>query len=534
MKTKHVLYHVLYLVLSGWMLFQLSGCAALTGTGEVTNMLKSKLVKNAAGSMAKPVIDMAIVPGVDIEQLSGIKKLAVILKNNNGGNNGGGNHTDMNGRADIFADNLVIQMMLAGYDCIENRRLLLVLKENGIQWEDDLELENLLIRTAFALGAQAVITTAVQRSNDLIHNASLKLINAENSNPLMYLAINYKQPKYPHVAARNIANVLKSKLDSPFNNTAGGPNSEEKKISTKTHDTTSTSPAVSRPPIKADERKIDLSAIKKESYKEKLKRAETRKKWSDWQEKFQVEFDKIKEIDSATSVSLKSKKKAWKRFLDNYSRDNPGNGKERQLKQFAKARIKFWEEFSTPESLIIPAGKMIALRSRYKGLSPRDVKTMLYKYNFYSADWYVNKKYCNPGGSFDNRYVVGKKVIADVNTGLMWERFGSPAPLKYRSAKYWISLLNRNKYAGYKNWRLPTLDEAASLLKNKKNAHLLHVNVKFSKNQSWIWTGDYSVPRQNFSAVWVINFFMGIVEKSYSFKSRYVRAVRTIASAPGV
>lgn len=273
---------------------------------------------------------------------------------------------------------------------------------------------------------------------------------------------------------------------------------------------------------------IDLSDIKKMGQKEKIEKAKERGDWSDWLEKFQAEFKKIKEIDFDTEIPPHAKKEVWERLLKVYRQDNPFSEEDDGLKTYAEERIKYWEEFSIPESIPISKEPAVKLRSQYKKMGEKDVREMLIKYNFFSSCLSgVFKNCCNPDGSFNNQFTAGKKVVVDMTTGLMWDRIGSAYTMKYEKARDWITELNRNKYAGYNDWRLPTLEEGASLLRKKKNSSWLCTYDIFSNEQKWIWTCDpYIPPFNGLPAVWAVDFFLGVVKRAFWFGGYYVRAVR--------
>jgi serine/threonine-protein kinase len=58
----------------------------------------------------------------------------------------------------------------------------------------------------------------------------------------------------------------------------------------------------------------------------------------------------------------------------------------------------------------------------------------------------------------------GDKVVIDSATNLMWQQAGSPEPMPYDSTERYIRELNNKAFAGFKNWRLPTLGEAMPLM----------------------------------------------------------------------
>jgi hypothetical protein len=274
---------------------------------------------------------------------------------------------------------------------------------------------------------------------------------------------------------------------------------------------------------------IDLSDIKEMGLEDKIEKARERGVWSDWQEKLQADFKKIEEVDFDTEIPPQGKKEAWERLLKVYHQDNPYSEKDDQLKTYAEERIKYWQEFSILESIPITKEPSVRLRSQYKKMSEKDVKEMVIKYNFYSSCLIgVSKKYCNPDGSFNNQFVSGRKVVVDMNTGLMWDRLGTVYRMKYEKARDWIKEMNRNKYAGYNDWRLPTLEEGASLLRKKRNSSNLCTDELFSKKQIVIWTVDPYIPSPTYiSAVWEVDFYYGIGNRAFWEQSNYVRAVRT-------
>ncbi|MCP4150535.1 MAG: DUF1566 domain-containing protein, partial [bacterium] len=146
----------------------------------------------------------------------------------------------------------------------------------------------------------------------------------------------------------------------------------------------------------------------------------------------------------------------------------------------------------------------IRLRSKYTTLSKGQVKTMLRKYNFYD-------KYYNRTGHFKHilklQTINETKVVLDKTTGLIWHQAGSPEYMKFDLAQKWVEALNEQQYAGHSNWRMPTLEEAASLMENKENYHGLFLSTLFSNELKYSFSGDKSDDNK----IWAIDFFGGDV-----------------------
>ena len=146
--------------------------------------------------------------------------------------------------------------------------------------------------------------------------------------------------------------------------------------------------------------------------------------------------------------------------------------------------------------------------------------SMVKKYNFYD-------KFDNMDGDFANDYelkiIGGDSVVIDHATGLMWHQSGSNQCLSWENSKKWVSNLDIQGYAGYTDWRLPTMEEAASLLESKQMNGDLFIDPVFDKKQIWVWTGDSYIS----GGAWLVHYGCGCVFWR-RIGSRYVRPVRTL------
>jgi hypothetical protein len=151
-----------------------------------------------------------------------------------------------------------------------------------------------------------------------------------------------------------------------------------------------------------------------------------------------------------------------------------------------------------------PYAKLSLRKEPKKMLSENTVRAMLKKHGFYEREW-------NPNGLFDNDFVDnGDGTVTDRATGLMWQKDGSSKPLTFKRAKYYISSLNDKRFMGYSDWRMPTVEELASLIRGNVRRGL-HINPLFSKKQSRCWSSDSGfVEDKGLKDVWVVNFFGGL------------------------
>ena len=127
------------------------------------------------------------------------------------------------------------------------------------------------------------------------------------------------------------------------------------------------------------------------------------------------------------------------------------------------------------------------LRNKHKMLAISEAKKMILQKNFFD-------KYWNRSGGFENDFEVKEiknaKVIADHASGLIWHQSGSRDFKNLDEAIAWTKELNKNEYAGYENWRLPTLEEALSLMENQRLNGSLFIDEAFNSRQWCIITGD--------------------------------------------
>ncbi len=176
-------------------------------------------------------------------------------------------------------------------------------------------------------------------------------------------------------------------------------------------------------------------------------------------------------------------------------------------------------------SKIVPDSKVrtpeIVLRSLNRIITEKEISNFIKHYGFYDSEY-------NPKGNFINRYKTKilrqRKVILDNRTGLMWHYRGSFKAMSIGTAKKWVRELNRKRFAGFSDWRLPTTEEGASLLEKKKWYGNLHIFSVFSIVQKEIWSSDINASK---NCNWIINFKKGKIKSVSLFRNKaFVRPVR--------
>ena len=158
-------------------------------------------------------------------------------------------------------------------------------------------------------------------------------------------------------------------------------------------------------------------------------------------------------------------------------------------------------------------------------LSSADVNEMLKKHDYYDRDR-------NPTGrgvkhEYVEKVIKGNKVIVDNTTSLMWQKEGSGDSMNWSKATEYIQNLNSEKFASFNDWRLPTLEEAMSLMEPEEKNEDIYVDPIFDKTQRYIWTSDQVQDYER--RRWVVGFPNGLCFDSNFYSS--VRAVRSSQSS---
>jgi hypothetical protein len=150
----------------------------------------------------------------------------------------------------------------------------------------------------------------------------------------------------------------------------------------------------------------------------------------------------------------------------------------------------------------------------------KDLVDIISGWNFFDTD-------LNPQGNFTNALfgADNDRLIIDAKTALMWQRDGLDIT-SIRRMHQQIEEINKKKYAGFNDWRLPTLEEAMSLLEPVPNIKGIHLHPCFSKEQPFIFVAARRSP----GGYWFVDYKHGrAFWSSGTIPGGFGRLVRTMS-----
>ncbi len=104
-----------------------------------------------------------------------------------------------------------------------------------------------------------------------------------------------------------------------------------------------------------------------------------------------------------------------------------------------------------------------------------------------------------------------------------------PDPLTFEETKKYVADINARKFAGFDDWRLPTIEELISLVEPKLKdwSWTLFLDKNFDETQRWIRSADQKGPNNR----WGIVFYEGKLYLPTLNFPYYVRLVRSSKSS---
>ena len=173
----------------------------------------------------------------------------------------------------------------------------------------------------------------------------------------------------------------------------------------------------------------------------------------------------------------------------------------------------------------------VRLRSEPAAVSSNYIIQMIQEKGFsHPGDFVISKSGTQKGiiGSFKNkletRTLNGETVVIDYATGLMWQQSGTANQMQW-GLKSYVKELNREKFAGFSDWRLPTIDELVSILTPIGKNQGLYVHPLFDPRLSSCWSIDFYFDEENYEKHWCADYEYGKISMKYE---SYVRAVRSL------
>ncbi|MDU9048842.1 MAG: DUF1566 domain-containing protein [Candidatus Electrothrix sp. Rat3] len=163
-------------------------------------------------------------------------------------------------------------------------------------------------------------------------------------------------------------------------------------------------------------------------------------------------------------------------------------------------------------------GEKILLPSEPRELSEEQVELLIRDGNFYDVR-------LNPQGNVANALTDSGDglTVLDQGTGLLWQRTGLDL-CSIRTMKARIDELNSTGFAGFHDWRMPSPEEAMSLMEPTANAKGMHLHTCFSKEQPFIFTNSRRAP----TGYWFVDYAQGrIYWSSGTVPGGFCRLCRT-------
>jgi hypothetical protein len=226
-------------------------------------------------------------------------------------------------------------------------------------------------------------------------------------------------------------------------------------------------------------------------------------------------------VKSQGSSSIFEKSYAINEHIKQWLISNVLDGGESQL-IVPRVEVVLTEDMGTPLPRASEkpfTGDAVSLPSVPGLINDDQIADVIRKWNFFDAEY-------NPSGKFENSFVStsNPEVIIDQRTLLMWQRDGLDINSN-RTIQRNIDELNKKSFAGFLDWRLPTMEEAMSLMEPVKNFKDVFLKPCFSKEQPFIFVAAQRKP----GGYWFVDYKQGrAFWSSGTIPGGFGRLVRTV------
>lgn len=166
------------------------------------------------------------------------------------------------------------------------------------------------------------------------------------------------------------------------------------------------------------------------------------------------------------------------------------------------------------------SGTIVSLPVEPAFLQEEEVDALLRKWNFFESEQ-------NPAGVFANTLINpgNDQAVIDLTTNLMWQRDGLEIN-SIRQMRKAIAEVNEKGLAGFHDWRMPTVEEAMSLMEPLQNSKGIYLHPCFSKNQPFIFVEARRKP----GGYWFVDYKQGrLFWSSGTIPGGFGRLVRSLS-----
>lgn len=121
----------------------------------------------------------------------------------------------------------------------------------------------------------------------------------------------------------------------------------------------------------------------------------------------------------------------------------------------------------------------------------------------------------------------GDGIVTDTQTGLMWVKDGNSEGCNNGKSLTWeqaIKFCNKLKFAGYSDWRLPTINELQSIVNYGTYNPSIDTSYFPNTKDNYYWSATTYVYSTGYA--WYVYFGNGYVTYNDKTSYDYVRPVR--------